>query len=244
MNNPVLQQLNALRAEGKKALALLVDPDKVSGDDCIRLMELVTEGGADFVFVGGSLLADDRFREVVEQLKEASQLPVVIFPGSNMHIAPEADAILLLSLISGRNPELLIGQHVVAAPALKKSGLEILPTGYILVDGGKPTTVSYVSNTFPIPADKPSIAACTALAGEQLGLKLIFLDAGSGALNCVSPKMVAAVRETVDLPIVVGGGIDSVDKATAAFEAGADVVVVGNKVEEDESFLSELVTAL
>ncbi|TAG57186.1 MAG: geranylgeranylglyceryl/heptaprenylglyceryl phosphate synthase, partial [Runella slithyformis] len=165
-------------------------------------------------------------------------------PGSSLHIEPTADAILLLSLISGRNPELLIGQHVIAAPILKRSGLEVLPTGYMLVESGRSTTVSYISNTTPIPHDKPSVAACTAMAGEMLGLQLMYLDAGSGAQKPVSAAMIAAVRQAVDTPIVVGGGINSIDKAYAALEAGADVIVVGNGIEENPDLLPEIAQAV
>jgi putative glycerol-1-phosphate prenyltransferase len=146
----------------------------------------------------------------------------------------------LLSLISGRNPEFLIGQHVISAPVLRKSGLEILPTGYMLIDSGRQTTVSYISNTTPIPHDKPGIAACTAMAGEMLGLKLTYLDAGSGAMNPVSPEMIAAVRQSVDTPIIIGGGINSIKKAKNALSAGADVIVVGNGIEENIDLLREI----
>lgn len=167
-------------------------------------------------------------------------MPVVLFPGNSLHIEPSADAILFLSLISGRNPEFLIGQHVIAAPLLKKSGLEILPTGYMLVDSGTATTVSYVSGTTPLPYDKPSVAACTAMAGEMLGLQIMYLDAGSGARRPVSPDLVAAVRAAVDTPIVVGGGINTGEKAYNAFKAGADLIVVGNGIEQDPDLLPQL----
>jgi len=157
-----------------------------------------------------------------------------------LHISSLADGILFLSLISGRNAEFLIGQQVVAAPVLKASGLEIMPTGYMLIDGGRPTTVSYMSNTNPIPHNKPAIAACTAMAGEMLGLKVMYLDAGSGAENSVSPAMVSAVRQVVDTPIIVGGGIDSSEKVKELLEAGADIVVVGNGIEKDMSLIKEI----
>jgi putative glycerol-1-phosphate prenyltransferase len=152
----------------------------------------------------------------------------------------KADAILLLSLISGRNAELLIGQHVHAAPLLKKSKLEIIPTGYILIDGGKPTSVSYVSNTLPIPNNKPAIALCTALAGEQLGLQCIYLEAGSGAEIAVSSDLIATVRKEISVPLIVGGGIRTQEQAQLAWKAGADIIVVGSAVEKDPSFLKSL----
>jgi putative glycerol-1-phosphate prenyltransferase len=176
----------------------------------------------------------------VHFLKANSDIPVVLFPGGNHHIEPAADALLLLSLVSGRNPEFLIGQHVVAAPLLKRSGLELLSTGYILIDGGAPTTVSYVSNTQPIPADKAGIAASTALAAEQLGHKLIYLDGGSGAKTPVPPRRIAAVRREVAAPLIVGGGIRTAEAAAAAWQAGADIVVVGNAAEEDPNRLAEI----
>jgi phosphoglycerol geranylgeranyltransferase len=177
----------------------------------------------------------------VEALRRQKDIPVVIFPGSNLHIHSEADGILLLSLISGRNPELLIGQHVIAAPILKNSGLEILPTGYMLIESGKPTTVSYISNTQPIPADKEDIAVCTAMAGEMLGLRLLYLDGGSGAINPVPPKMISAVRRNTSLPVIVGGGITSGTKAEQAWLAGADYVVIGNGLEKEPELLDQII---
>jgi putative glycerol-1-phosphate prenyltransferase len=168
-------------------------------------------------------------------------VPVVLFPGSNLYIHSDADGILFLSLISGRNPEFLIGQHVVAAPLLKASGLEILPTGYMLVDGGKPTTVSYISNTQPIPADKADIAACTAMAGEMLGQQLLYLDAGSGAENPVSPGMISAVKKATSLPLLAGGGIRSGEQARNAWEAGADCIVIGNVLESNPGLLEDFI---
>ena len=156
----------------------------------------------------------------------------------------KADAILFLSLISGRNPELLIGNHVLAAPFLKLSPLEILPTGYLLVDGGVSTTVGYISNTMPIPSSKPDIAVCTAMAGEMLGLKLMYLDAGSGAINHVPFEMVTAVSQTIDLPVIVGGGIKKPESAYGMAKAGADVIVVGNAIEKDANLIHDLVQAV
>ena len=178
--------------------------------------------------------------EIIAAIRRHTTIPAILFPGNSLHIEPSADAILLLSLISGRNPELLIGQHVIAAPLLKKSNLEILPTGYMLIESGRATTVSYISNTTPIPYDKPSVAACTAMAGELLGLQIMYLDAGSGAQKPVSAEMIAAVRKSVDTPIIVGGGINTTQKAQAALEAGADVIVVGNGIEQNPDLLPEI----
>ena len=186
------------------------------------------------------MLTTTFLNSTVRTLKAHSDIPVILFPGSNLHIDPSADAILLLSLISGRNPDFLIGQHVVAAPILKKSRLEILPTGYMLIESGKPTTVSYISNTMPIPYDKPEVAACTAMAGEMLGLRLIYLDAGSGAQRPVSPRTITAVRKSVEIPIIVGGGITTPQAAEDALQAGADVIVIGNGIEKDPNLLVEV----
>jgi putative glycerol-1-phosphate prenyltransferase len=190
--------------------------------------------------VGGSLVTTTNMGEVVRQIKESVTIPVIIFPGSSMQIEPSADAILFLSLISGRNPELLIGQHVIAAPILRNTKLETLPTGYMLINSGKTSSVAYISNTTPIPEDKYSLAACTAMAGEMLGLKLMYLDAGSGAENPVSSRMISAVRKSVKTPILVGGGINTAHKAFAALEAGADTIVIGNALEKDPALLTEI----
>lgn len=230
----VLQHLTAAKSSGRKLLAVLIDPD--FGQDEARLERTVQNAcmaKADLVFVGGSLLTSSAFDRCVELVRLWSTKPVVLFPGSPSQLSTHADAVLFLSLISGRNPELLIGHHVVAAPTVKALGLEAIPTGYMLVDGGRTTTAHYVSQSSPIPYDKPGIAAATALAGELLGLRSIYLDTGSGAPRTVSPEMIAAVRTTVDLPIIVGGGIRTAEQARQLCEAGADVLVVGTAFEED-----------
>jgi phosphoglycerol geranylgeranyltransferase len=233
----MLSQLQSFREQGRKAFAVLIDPDKVSLDTLPRFLELAVSYRVDFLLVGGSLVTSSIMAEVIRLIKQQTRIPVIIFPGSNLHISPGADAILFLSLISGRNSEFLIGQHVVAAPILRKSGLAVLPTGYMLVDSGRQTTVSYISNTTPLPHDKPSVAACTAMAGEMLGLQLMYLDAGSGAQRPVPPEVIAAVRQSVEVPIIVGGGINTPQKAKAALEAGADLIVVGNGIEQNPDLL-------
>ena len=225
---------------GKPSLAVLIDPDKQQPNDLLPLIKLSEQCGVSYFFVGGSLLTETQFEDTIHYIKGHSTLPIIIFPGSGTQVSSKADGILLLSMISGRNPELLIGQHVLAAPRLKSSGIDILPTGYILIDGGKPTTVSYISNTNPIPADKPDIAAVTAMAGEMLGLKLMYLDAGSGAQNPVSSETISAVKNAVDSPIIVGGGIKSPEAALTAIEAGADVLVVGNVLEKSPDLLLDI----
>jgi putative glycerol-1-phosphate prenyltransferase len=185
-------------------------------------------------------MVSDHFRQCVSWAKQHIEKPIVIFPGSPEQISEEADAILLLSLISGRNPELLIGNHVQAAPRLAKSQLEIISTGYMLIDCGKSTTASYISQTFPIPYNKPEIAAVTAMAGEMIGMKCMYLDGGSGAEQPVSTAMIKAVREAVETPIIVGGGIRHEDQVREAFLAGADLVVVGTAIEENPEMLFAL----
>lgn len=236
----IYNQLLDDKARGKKSIAILIDPDKATEEHLIKLIA-VSEGNCiPYFFIGGSLITSVAFNSTIAFLKKNTSVPLLIFPGSNSHIDDRADAILFLSLISGRNPEFLIGQHVVAAPRLKDSLLEILSTAYILIDGGKPTTVSYISNTTPIPNDKPEIVASTALAGELMGMGLIYLDSGSGALTPVSAEIIKRTREWITSPIIVGGGIDNLSKVKACFDAGADVVVVGNAVEKDLRFVEEL----
>ena len=222
----------------------MLDPDKVEQDVLTALLSRTDEYPVDFFLVGGSLVTDYVHKDVIAIIRQRTATPVILFPGNTLHIEPSADAVLFLSLISGRNPEFLIGQHVIAAPLLRKSGLEILPTGYMLVDSGTQTTVSYVSGTMPLPHDKPGVAACTAMAGEMLGLQLMYLDAGSGARRTVSPAMIAAVRAVVDTPLVVGGGIDTGEKAYEALKAGADMIVVGNGIEKDPDLLPQLSTII
>jgi putative glycerol-1-phosphate prenyltransferase len=189
--------------------------------------------------VGGSLLTSDTLYHCVRTLKENSNIPVVLFPGNTYQIARNADAMLFLSLISGRNPEMLIGMHVLAAPYIKLAGLETIPTGYMLIDSGKPTAVTYMSNSFPIPNDKKDIAACTAMAGEMLGLKLIYMDAGSGADKTIPEDMIRFVKDSIDVPLVVGGGIKSPEQLQSILDAGADVAVVGNRFEAHPELIRE-----
>ena len=221
----------------KKQLAVLIDPDKLSNDELENTAVICQKAGVDFLFVGGSLITSDSLFHCIRILKENSQIPVVLFPGNSYQISRNADAMLFLSLISGRNPDMLIGMHVLSAPYIKLSGLKTIPTGYMLIDSGKPTSVSYMSNSFPIPNDKNDIAGCTAMAGEMLGLKIIFMDAGSGALQTVPEKMIAFVKGSIEVPLVIGGGINTPEKASSIIEAGADVIVVGNKFEENPELI-------
>jgi phosphoglycerol geranylgeranyltransferase len=227
-------------SNGKKSFAVLLDPDKLNLDILQEKIDAINSAAVDYIFVGGTIIGTDFMDTLLLQLQEKTFVPKIIFPGNGLHINNKADGILYLSLISGRNPEFLIGQHVVSAPILKRSKLEILSTGYILVDGGKPTTASYISNTAPLPNDKPEIAVATAVAGEMLGLKLIYLDSGSGAQIPVSESIIQAVKKHTDTPLIVGGGINSLQKASKALAAGADIIVVGNAIEENPNFLFEM----
>lgn len=224
-----------------KQLAVLVDPDKASVEHLQQVASLGEKYGVDFFFVGGSLLVEGSLNRTIREMRKHTSKPLILFPGSAQQVDQEADAILLLSLISGRNPELLIGQHVQSSMRLHQSGLDILPTGYILIDGGRPTTASYISGTQPIPGDKPEISGVTALAGCQLGLQNIYLDTGSGAASPVQEAHIKAVRKLVDVPIICGGGMSTPEQVQRAHEAGANVVVIGNAIEQDPSLIASLV---
>jgi len=232
---PFFQKFN----NRNKGLALLLDPDKYSESSLPGTIEQAESCGVDFIFVGGSLI----FRgidKLVKEIKSLTSLPVVLFPGGVLQVCPSADTILLLSLISGRNPEYLIGNHVIMAPFIKRSGLEVIPTAYMIVDGGVRTSVEYVSNTVPLPSDKPELAVATAIAGELLGMKLLYMDAGSGAKSPISSEIIKAVSDETNIPIIVGGGIRSSEQAFSAYEAGADLIVVGNALEKSVGFLQDL----
>lgn len=238
--NTVLQNIFEKKEKHKKSLALLIDPDDLSTELLSKQVQCAIEAEIDYFFVGGSMISNDCLDETLSFIKSKSKIPVVIFPGSVYQVNEKADAILFLSLISGRNPELLIGKHVLAAPMIKKSGIEVLPTGYLLIDGGEPTTASYVSGTPSIPNNKPDIAACTAMAGEMLGLKLLFLDAGSGAKKPVTKEMIERTVKLTNSPLIVGGGIKSAQKALENWNAGADIVVIGTAVESNPSLIKEI----
>ncbi len=244
MKNRIYQSLLHHKSKGQKSFAVLVDPDKVTVKKMDELLTLAVDAKVDYLFVGGSLVISNRLDEVVQQAKKNCDIPVVLFPGSPSQITPYADALLYLSLISGRNPELLIGQHVISAPFVKQSGLEIISTGYMVVDGGAPTTVSYISNATPMPADKNEIAMCTAMAGEMLGMKLIYMDAGSGAKRPITESMIEKVSQVIEAPLVIGGGITDPEKAYRNCKAGADVIVIGNAIEKDASLIKEMSAAI
>lgn len=240
----IYQSLTDRKRTGKKSFAVLIDPDKVNTENMDQLITLAVAAKVDYFLVGGSLVISNYLDECLQLIKAQCAIPTIIFPGSPSQISKYADALLYLSLISGRNPELLIGQHVISAPQVKKSGLEIMSTGYMVVDGGAPTTVSYISNANPLPADKNEIAVCTAMAGEMLGMKLIYMDAGSGAKKAINESMIEKVAASISVPLIVGGGIKEPEKAYRNCKAGADVIVVGNAIEKDASLIKEMAAAV
>ena len=244
MLNKIYQSLTDRKSQSKKSFAVLIDPDKVNDNSVEELIQLSLDAQVDYFLVGGSLVISSYLDECVQLIKRSCNIPVILFPGSPSQVSKYADALLYLSLISGRNSELLIGQHVVSAPFVKKSGLEIMSTGYMVIDGGAPTTVSYISNASPLPSDKNEIAMCTAMAGEMLGMKLIYMDAGSGAKKAISESMIQKVAFCIDVPLIVGGGITTAEKAYLNCKAGADVIVVGNAIEKDASLIKEIASAI
>jgi len=239
----IYTQLRELKSQKKSGFAVLADPDKIAPADMQYLARLCNDASVDYLLVGGSLLLTHQMELCIQRFKTESDIPVILFPGSPAQVTPYADALLYLSLISGRNPELLIGQHVTSAPIVRASGLEVISTGYIIVDGGVQTTVSYMSNAMPIPADKPDIALCTAWAGEMQGKHLIYLDAGSGARKPVSAEMITLVSSHIEIPLVVGGGIVSPEKVYENCKAGANLIVVGNAIERDPLLIRDMAQA-
>jgi putative glycerol-1-phosphate prenyltransferase len=244
MLNNIYQSLTDRKRQSKKSFAVLIDPDKVNDSSVEELIQLSLDAQVDYFLVGGSLVVSSYLDECVQLIKRSCNIPVILFPGSPSQVSKYADALLYLSLISGRNPELLIGQHVISAPQVKKSGLEIMSTGYMVIDGGAPTTVSYISNASPLPSDKSEIAMCTAMAGEMLGMKLIYMDAGSGAKRAITETMIQKVSSCIDVPLIVGGGITTAEKAYLNCKAGADVIVVGNAIEKDANLIKEMAAAI
>ncbi len=244
MQEELLTVITNNRSEGKKSIAVLIDPESSNTQDIIQLVKLSEAVGVDYFFVGGSTANHEDMDTALTTLKEISDIPTLIFPGSVQQLNNKADGLLYLSLMSGRNPELLIGKHVESVPFLRKSTLEIIPTAYLLIDGGTESTVAYISNTTPIPAEKPDITVATALAGQYLGMQLIYLEAGSGAKNAVDPRTISAVRQATSVPLIVGGGIRTPEKAALAAKAGADIIVIGNILEKDPNMITDLSIAV
>jgi phosphoglycerol geranylgeranyltransferase len=226
---------NIIREKGA-AYLILLDPDKLQENKLSNFLLHCEKSGVDGFLIGGSLMVNANFESFISKAKSMTSLPIIIFPGSITQISPEADAILFLSVVSGRNPEHLIGKHVLAAPTIKNSGIEPISTAYILVESGSTTTTVYMSGSLPIPRNKPEIAAATALASEYLGMKLIYLEAGSGADQSVPDEMVRAVSDQCTIPIIVGGGIRSPKTAKEKINNGASVIVTGNFFEDDNNW--------
>ncbi|HBF87811.1 MAG TPA: geranylgeranylglyceryl/heptaprenylglyceryl phosphate synthase [Bacteroidales bacterium] len=231
------------KQHAKKQIAVLIDPETQNIQKLEQIVKLATNSGVDYFFVGGSL-TNIQIDEVIKSIKKLTNIPVILFPGNLLQLSNFADGILLLSLISGRNADLLIGNHIVAAPFLKNSKLEVISCGYMIVEGERTTSVQYMSNTNPLPADKSEIAVATALAGELLGLKSLYLDAGSGATKHVSLNMISAVKKNTNIPLIVGGGIRSKEDAIAVFSAGADIIVIGTAFEKNPSLIAEIVQGI
>ena len=240
----IYSQIIESKKKGRKLFSILIDPDKQTKDSLLQIIEKAKSVNVDLFFVGGSLLTNNSLDFCITIIKQNCKIPVLLFPGNAMQVNNKADGILFLSLISGRNPEMLIGNHVITAPFLKESEIEVLSTGYMLIDSGKATSVSYMSNTTPIPHDKDDIAVCTAIAGEMLGLKMIYMDGGSGAINTVSEKMITSVAKNINVPLIIGGGINSTEKAKEKCKAGADIIVVGNAIEKDSALIKEIADAI
>ena len=230
------------RELNKKMLAVLVDPDKCKGALLANTVAALKTNTPDFIFAGGSLTSKSS-ELLIEVLKEETAANIVLFPGNTNQFAPNADAILFLSLISGRNPDYLISQQVQSAMTVKQSGIEVIPTGYILIEGKKRSAVEYISNTLPIPPDKEDIALATATAGELLGMHAIYLEAGSGASNPVPTSLIKHVSANVEIPLIVGGGITEIDQMLECFDAGADIVVIGTLFETEPHKIPDFVEA-
>lgn len=239
MHNLIYQKIIEKKKKREKSFAVLLDPDKQNEQQLPETIRLINQAQPDFIFIGGSLISIDITR-FVKKIKKQTPIPTILFPGSVIQITNQADALLFLSLISGRNPDFLIGNHVIAAPFLRKSKLEVISTGYILI-GNNFTSVEYISNTKPIPANKPDIVAATAIAGELLGQKLIYLEAGSGAPHPVNAKIIKTVRNAVSLPLIVGGGIRNAEMAKECLNAGADILVVGTAFEKKMHVLKQII---
>ena len=240
----VYQKLLQIRDEKGAGFFVLLDPDKMNVPEIVRLASKAERCGADGLLVGSSFLLSSRFDEAVKEIKANVSVPVVIFPGNANQVSRHADAILFLSLLSGRNPHFLVGEQVKAAPMIKEFGLEPIPTGYLLIESGAPTSVQFMSQTQPIPKDKPDIAKAHALAAEYLGMKFVFLEAGSGAENPVPDNIIRETKDLISIPIIVGGGIRSPEIAYSKVKSGASFVVIGNAFEEDDSIMKEFAEAI
>ena len=233
--NSVFEYLLHVKKQKGAGYLVLIDPDKQDVEGATALAIQADEAGVDAFLVGSSLLMSDRLEDMIQSIKKHSNLPVIISPGATSHLSRYADAVLFLSLISGRNPDFLIGEHVKAAPVIRKYGIEAIPTGYMLIDGGTCTSVQFISATLPIPRDKLDIAIAHAMAGELLGMKMIYLECGSGAPLAVPDEMISAVKAEISIPLIVGGGIVDPSAAATKVRAGADFIVTGNVLEKADN---------
>lgn len=238
--NSIYQNIITSISNSEKLLAVLIDPDKMKREHVSNFIAKVNKSIATHIFVGGSEVDEDLTEILVLEIKKHTDLPVVLFPGDVIQITGKADGILFLSLISGRNPDYLIGKHVDAVSRLKHTNLDVLPTGYILIENGKQTSVERVSQTKPLKRGNISSIINTAKAGELLGMKLIYLEAGSGATHAIEPEIIKKVKEELSIPLIVGGGIRSSLQLESVYNTGADMVVIGTAFEEDESFFNEI----
>lgn len=222
-------------------IAVLIDPEKTNGEEqLIALAEKSHFAGISYFFIGGSTVNSKDFKKTTACLRKHSNIPIIIFPGGNNQLSKDADGILYLSLLSGRNPEYLIGQHVASANEVLELGIEVIPTAYILIDGGTKSSVAYVSQTTPIPVHQQNIALNTAIAGYLQGKKVTYFDAGSGAKNTVPATLIHSLKEKIDTVTIVGGGIQTIDEIDSLCEAGTNIIVIGNKIENDIDFLLDL----
>jgi phosphoglycerol geranylgeranyltransferase len=240
----IYHKLLDIKAEKGCGFLVLLDPDRKSSANLISYVKECENAGVDAFLFGSSMMLDNHFENTLKEIKQATGLPVIIFPASSSMVSGHADAILYLSLISGRNPNLLIEEHVKSAPLIKSIGLETIPTAYMLIESGVLTSVSYISNTLPIPRNKPDIACAHALAGQYLGMKLVYLEAGSGAQQPVPLEMIEKVTGYIDIPVIVGGGIRDADYAGRVARAGASFVVVGNVLEDKPGMVAKLAEAI
>jgi len=232
-NGSILNGILKTKSENRRAHWVLLDPDDFTIENAVSVARDSQQNGVSALLVGGSLLQTNHIDTFVKSLREAVSIPVILFPGDATQLSRHASALLYLSLISGRNPVNLIGEHVKAAPVIRQYGLEPISTGYMLIESGAVTSVEFMSGTRPLPRSKPNIAAAHALAAQYLGMDMIYLEAGSGATLTVPPEMIRAVRACVDIPIIVGGGIRDKETALEKLEAGADIIVTGNLLQKE-----------
>jgi phosphoglycerol geranylgeranyltransferase len=244
MKDLIYPKLVNNKAYNKKCFAVLIDPDHLKIKNLDTIINIANKHKVDYFFIGGSLILQDRLEETLKLIRENSRIPTVLFPGNGFQISNLADALLFLSLVSGRNPEYLISKQVEAAPKLHMTSLEVISTAYLLIDGLNSNTASYISQTQPIPHNKPEIALATALASQYLGFKLLYLDAGSGANLPVSKEMINRISQLIQIPIIIGGGISNGRIAHEMFTAGADLIVIGNAIEKDPSLIAEITSLI